>query len=111
MPGESLNMNAYWSNIKISSYFSFRKLDYFFDMTILKNIFYTRKIFNNKSFMFFFLDPAIHIEFFSVISKSDMEPGCILLNINPILIREISTKAFPVWLFYVIGKVCVLKPY
>ena len=35
-------------------------------------------------FMFFILSPANHIEFFSVVSKSDMEPGCILLNINPI---------------------------
>ena len=59
--------------------------------------------------MFFFLNPANHIEFFSVILKSDMDPGCILLNINPIPIGEISTKAFSVWVFYVNEKVCVLK--
>ena len=50
--------------------------------------------------MFFILNaatcPANHIKFFSVILKSDMDPGCVLLNINPISIREIPTRAFPV---------------
>ena len=41
--------------------------------------------------------------------KSDMDSGCILLNINLIPIGEILTKTFPVWVFYVIEKVCVLK--
>ena len=92
---ESLNMNTYWGNFKISSYFSFWKLNYFFDMAFLRNIFDTRKILDDKPFMFFFLNPANHIEIVSVISKS-MEPGWILLNINPILIREIPTTVFPV---------------
>ena len=69
---------------------------FFFDMAILKTIFDTRKILNDKPFLSFFLNPANHIEFFSVILKSDMDPGCILLNINPIPIGEISTKAFSV---------------
>ena len=55
--------------------------------------------------MFFFLNPANHIEFFSVILKSDIDPGCILLNIKSIPIGEIPTKAFSEWLFYI----CVLK--
>ena len=55
--------------------------------------------------MFFFPNPANHIKFFSVISKSDIEPGCTLLNINYNLIREIPTKAFPLRTFYVIEKV------
>ena len=75
-------------------------------MAFLRNIFDTRKISDEKPFMFFFLNPANHIESFSVISKSDMEPGCILLKMNPISIREIPTKAFPVWIFYVIEKFC-----
>ena len=84
-------------------------MDYSFDMAFLRNIFDTKKILNDKPFLFFILNTANHIEVFSMISKSDMEPGCILLNINPIPIREIPTKAFPVWVFYVIQKVCVLK--
>ena len=44
--------------------------------------------------MFFFLNPANHTKFFSVILKSDMDPACILLNIKPIPIREIPTRAF-----------------
>ena len=73
-------------------------------MVFLRNIFDTRKILDDKPFMFFFLNPANHTEFFSEISKSVMEPGCILLNINTIPIREIPTKAFTVWVFYVIEK-------
>ena len=111
MPSASLNMNTYWSNIKISSCSSLWKLDYFFDMAFLRSIFNTRKILGDKPFVFFFLNLANHIELFSVISKLDMEPRYILLNINPIPIREVSTKAFPVWVFYVIEKVCVLKSY
>ena len=53
----------------------------------LKNIFDTKKILDVKSFIFYFLNPVNHIEFFSAISKSDMELGCVLLNINPIPIR------------------------
>ena len=49
-------------------------------------------ILDDKSFMFFFLNQANHIEFASVISKSDMKPGEILLGINPIPIGEIPTK-------------------
>ena len=74
-------------------------------MALLKNIFDTRKILYDKPFMFFLLNSTNHIEFFSVVLKSDMVPGCILLNINPILIWEITTKAFPVWVFYVIAVV------
>ena len=58
-----------------------------------------------KPFMFFFLNPVNHIEFFSVILKSDIDPGCILLNIKSIPIGEIPTEAFSEWLFYI----CVLK--
>ena len=105
---ESLKMNTHWSNIKISSCFSIWKLDYFSDMGFLKNIFDTRKILDETLFMFLFL-PANHIEFFSVMSKSDMEPRYILLNINPIPIREIPNKVFLVYVFYVIEKVFVLK--
>ena len=72
-------------------------------MVFLKNISGTRNIW------FFFLNPANHIEFFSVISRSDVEPGSILLNIKHIPIREIPIKAFPIWVFSVIEKVCVLK--
>ena len=78
-------------------------------MAFLRNIFDTRKILDDKPFMFFFLNPTNHMESFSVISNSDMEPGCILLNINPIPIKEIPTKAFLVWVLYVIEKVGVLK--
>ena len=73
-------------------------------MAFLKNIFDARKILDDKPFIFFLLNPANHIEFFSVISKSDMEPGCILLNINLIPVREIPTKAFPMWVFYDLRK-------
>ena len=31
------------------------------------------------------------------------------MNISPILIREIPTKALSVWVFHVIEKFCVLK--
>ena len=86
------------SNTKFSNYVSFWRLDYFFDVTFLKYIFHTRKTLDDKSFIFFFLNPANHIAFFSVISMSGMEP-----------VGEIPTKAFPVWVFYVIEKVCVLK--
>ena len=78
-------------------------------MVFLKNFFDTRKILNDKPFMFFFQNPANQIELFSVILKSDMDQGCLLLDINTIPIREIATKAFPVWVFYVIEKVFVLK--
>ena len=80
-----LNMTTCWSKTKVNSY-----------LTFLKNIFDTRKIFDDKPFMFFFLNPACRIDFFSVFLKSDMDPGCILLNINPIPIREIPTRVFPV---------------
>ena len=63
---------------------------------VLLNIFDTRKMLGDKPFMFFVSKLANHVELFSVISKSDMEPGCILLNIKPIPIGEIPTKAFPV---------------
>ena len=74
-------------------------------MAFLKNIFHTRKILDHKHFMFFFLNPANHIEFFSVILKSEMDPECILLNIKPIPIREIPIRAFPVCVFYVAEEV------
>ena len=61
-------------------------------MAFLKNIFDTRKILDDKRF----LNPVNHIELFSVILKSDMDQGCILLNINPIPVGQIPTKAFPV---------------
>ena len=100
---------TWWGNTKISSYFSLWKLDYFSDMAFFKNTFDTRKILDGKPLMFFFLNPANHIEFFSVIWKPGIDPGCILQNINPIPTGEIPTKAFPVWVFHVIEKVCVLK--
>ena len=65
-------------------------------MAFLKNIFDTRKILDDRPIMFFFLNPANHIEFFSVISRSDMEPACILLNISPIPIWEVPTRPFQV---------------
>ena len=58
-------------------------------MAFLKIIFNSRKKLDDKTFMFFFLNPANHIEFFSMILKSDMDPGCILLKINPIPVGEI----------------------
>ena len=97
----SLNKNTCWSNIKISSYFNFWKLDCFSGMVFLKNIFDVRKILDDKPFMFFFVNPANHLEMFSEVLKLDMDPGYILLNINPIPIREIPTRAFPVWVSYV----------
>ena len=63
-------------------------------MAFLKNIFDSRKILDDKPFMFFFLNPANHIKFFSVILNLDMDPGCILRKINPIPVREIATRAF-----------------
>ena len=89
-------MNTFWSNIKFDSYFNFLQLNYFSDIAFLKNIFVTRKILNDKLFIFSFLNPSNEIDFFSVILKSDMDQGCVLLNINPIPIGEIPTKAFPV---------------
>ena len=56
MPSESLDMNTYWSNIKISSYSILWKGDYFFYMAFLRNIFDTIKILYDKTFMFFFLN-------------------------------------------------------
>ena len=108
MPNKSLNMNTYWSNIKIGSCFSFWKLDYFTDMRLFKNIVDTRKLLVDKSFMFF-LNPANHIKIYSVILKSDMEPGYILLKIKPISIREIPTRAFPVSVFDIVERVWVIK--
>ena len=78
-------------------------------MALLKNIFDTRKNLDDKPFMFFFLNPPDHVEFFSAVLKSVIAPRCILLKINPIPIAEIPAKSFPVWVFYVIEKVCVLK--
>ena len=60
---------------------------------------------DDKPFMFWFLNPASHIKLFSVILKSDMDPGYILLSIDPISVREIPTKVFPVQAFAVIKKV------
>ena len=102
-------MKLVGGNTEISSYFSLWKLDYFSDIAFLKNIFDTRKILDGKPLMFFFLNPANDTEFFPTIWKSGMDPGCILQNINPILTEEILTKTFPVWVFYVIETVCVLK--
>ena len=105
----NIEMSTYRSNFKISSYFSLWKLDYFFNMAFLRKVFDTRNMLDDKTFMVFLLNPANHSEFFSVISKPDMEPGCILLKIKPIPIREIPTKALPVWVFYIIEKVCVCQ--
>ena len=55
--------------------------------------------------MVFFLNPGNHIEFLSLTLKAYMDPGFILPNVNPILIREIPTRAFPVRVFYVTEKV------
>ena len=87
-------MNTCLGNTKITSYFSFWKLDYFSDMVFLKNVYDTRKILD-KRFMFFFLCPANHIGFFYVIWKPDVDPGCILLNINPIPIGGNSNQSLP----------------
>ena len=65
-------------------------------MAFLKKFFDTREILDERLIMFFFLNPANHIEFFSVISRSDMEPACILLNISPITIWEVPTRPFQV---------------
>ena len=63
-------------------------------MVLLKNIFDTRKIFDDKIIMFFSLNPASRSKFSSEVAKSVMDPGGTLPNINPIPIKEISTKAF-----------------
>ena len=65
---ESFNKNAYWSNIKISCYFSFWKSDYFSDMAYWNNIYHTTKILEGKpciwhNFMFS-LNPANHTRYF-----------------------------------------------
>ena len=78
-------MNTYWSYIigailELAATSASENWIIFFDITFLRNIFDTKKILDDKPFMFSFLNPANHIEFFSVILKSDMEPGCILLN-------------------------------
>ena len=104
MPRRSLNKNT-WHDIKISSYFNLWKLDCFSDIAFLNNIFDTRKILDYKPCMLIFINPAKHIEFLPVILKSDMDPECILLNINTIPID----KAFPVWVLYITEKVCILK--
>ena len=78
-------------------------------MAFLKIIFDTKKILDDNPFVFFFLNAANHMEFFSVVLKSGLDQGCILLNINPIPVREILTKTYPVWLFYVLENVFVLK--
>ena len=49
------------------------------------------------------------MEFFFVILKSNIDQGCILLNIKPIAIGEIQTKVSPVRVFYATEKVFVLK--
>ena len=67
-------MNTCWSNIKISSYSSFWRLD-FSEIVILKNIFDTRKIFDDKPFIFFFLNAANQIKFLSVISDIKLRYG------------------------------------
>ena len=72
-------------------------------------MFDTREILDDRLVMLFYINLANHIEFFSVILKSDVDPECILLNINPIPIREIPTRAFSLWVFFVIDQVCVLK--
>ena len=59
--------------------------------------------------MLFFQNPANHIEFSSVVFKSNVDSGCILLKINPLPVTEIPIRAFPVWVVYVIDKVWVLK--
>ena len=41
--------------------------------------------------MFLFLNLANHVELFSVILKSYMDLGCILLKIDPIPSRETQT--------------------
>ena len=55
---------------------------------------------DEKPFVFFFLNLVNGMEFFSMISKSDMDPSCILLNINPIPVKEIPVKVFPIWKYY-----------
>ena len=49
---EYLNINTCWSNIKISSYFNFWKLDYFSDMNFLKKYLMLEKPFMFKTFTF-----------------------------------------------------------
>ena len=52
-------------------------------MAFLKSIFDTREILDDRLLMLFYINLANHIKFFSVILKSDVDPECILLNINP----------------------------
>ena len=78
-------MNTYWSYIigailELAATSASENWIIFFDIAFLRNIFDTKKILDDKPFMFSFLNPVNHMEFFSVILKSDMEPGCILLN-------------------------------
>ena len=44
-----------------------------------------------------------------MILKSNIDQGCILLNIKPVAIGEIQTNVSPVRVFYVSEKVFVLK--
>ena len=53
--------------------------------------------------MFSFVNPASHMEFLSVVLKSVMDPGCILLNIHPVAIGMSSQCE------HIIENVCVLK--
>ena len=77
-------------NIKISNYLSFCKLDSFSDVAFLKHLFDTRKILDDKHFMFF-LNPASHIEFFSDIKVPHatkilwIELSWICNTVNPIV--------------------------
>ena len=88
------NMNDWWSNIKISSCFSFWKADYFSNMTCLENIFDRTKILDGKTYVWydfmFFLNKVNHIKLFFVILKS----GYISLKTYPISMGEILTKTF-----------------
>ena len=78
-------------------------------MAFLENIFHTKKILDDRPFMFFFLNLANHIEFFSKILKLDVDLAYMLLNINHIPIRKIPPRVFPVLMFYVAEKFWVLK--
>ena len=92
VPTKSLNVNTCRSNIKISSYFNSWKLGYFSDMVLLKNIFDTRKIFDDKIIMFFSLNPASRSKFSSEVAKSVMDPGGILLKLTLFQSKKFQQK-------------------
>ena len=66
--------------ISISSFFSFWNLDYFWHEPFIWHDF------------MFFLNPANHIRFFSVILESDIDPGYIHWTLTPFQLQKFQLK-------------------